>query len=75
MDRYARRLQTLASGAEMAQRSLERAIADVDSRWRDGARRSFDADHLEAIRSDARYLRSELEEIARLAASTLRAGQ
>lgn len=73
MDQRARRLEALASGAETAQRSLERTIAEVDGVWRDSARQGFEGDHLAAIRSDAKHLSSELKEIARLAATAARA--
>jgi len=60
----AEQLRALASAGADAHRSLEHRIARVDSAWSDSARRSFEADHLGPIRSDARHLRDELAEIA-----------
>jgi len=67
MAKPAQRLRALGSAAADAHRSLESRIAHVDDMWSDDARRAFEADHLAAIRSDARHLRTELDELARLA--------
>jgi len=60
-------LRALAAAAALAHRSLETGIARVDGAWNDSARRTFEANHLAAIRGDARHLRDELDEIAQLA--------
>jgi len=36
----------------------------IDSAWNDGARRSFEAEHLAPLRGEARHLRDELADIA-----------
>ena len=72
MDAYVRRLQAVGSQAEAAQRALERAIVRLDDGWSDDARQSFDADHLAAIRLDARRA-GGADEIARLSVSMVRA--
>lgn len=64
MAKAAQQLHALASGAGDAHRSLQSRIARVDSAWSDSARRSFEADHLAAIRGDARHLRDALTAIA-----------
>ena len=64
MAKPAQQLHALASQAAAAHQSLEARIAHVDSAWSDSARRSFEADHLAAIRADARHLRDGLSEIA-----------
>ena len=65
-------MRTLSRGAGEAQRTLESAIASADERWPDSARRTFEADHLAAIRSEARLLRVELDAIATLAEQAMR---
>jgi hypothetical protein len=64
MAKGAQQIRALASGASDARRSLEGRIAHVDSAWSDSTRRSFEADHLASIRSDARHLSDALAEIA-----------
>jgi hypothetical protein len=68
----AQQLHAAGSAASEAQRSLESRIAQVDGMWSDSARREFEADHLAAIRADARHLRTELDELACLADSAVR---
>jgi len=58
------RLRALVSAAASAQRSLETRIVRIDSAWNDGARRSFEAEHLAPLRGEARHLRDELADIA-----------
>jgi hypothetical protein len=41
-----------------------RAIATADQEWKDSARRSFDVQHLERIRVDARQMTDELVDMA-----------
>jgi heme oxygenase len=60
----AAQLHALASAANDAHRSLEQCIMHVDTAWSDSTRRAFEADHLAAIRADARHLRTELADIA-----------
>ena len=67
-----RHLRGLENAAGQAQRTLEAGIARVDQKWRDDARRGFEADHLAAIRSDARLLRVELGTIAQAAQQAVR---
>jgi hypothetical protein len=62
-----RHLRALENAATEAQRVLEGSIASVDQKWNDAARRGFEAEHLAAIRSDARLLRVELGAIAQAA--------
>jgi hypothetical protein len=63
----AKHLRALERAASEAQRVLEIRIAEVDSGWSDSARRSYEADHLAAIRGDARRLRVDLDLIAEAA--------
>lgn len=63
----ARSLRQLASRSADAQRALETGITEADGAWMDPARGRFETRHLAEIRGDARALRSDLEEIARLA--------
>jgi len=65
-------LEAAAAAAAEAQLALERRIAQVDAGWSDSARRTFESDHLAAIRADARHLRTELDELARLANATVK---
>jgi hypothetical protein len=67
----AHQLRALTSAAE-AQQALEKGIAHVDSRRSDSARRSFEAEHLAMIRADARSLKTEPDEVARLADAAIR---
>jgi hypothetical protein len=67
-----RHLQALAAAATEAHRALEAAITTVDSSWDDDARRGFEADHLAAIRSDARLLSVNLSAITHAAAEAAR---
>lgn len=60
-------LRALERAAADAQRALEAAIIAADQKWNDDARRGFEAEHLAAIRSDARHLRIDLAEIAQVA--------
>jgi hypothetical protein len=64
MAKAAQQLHLLAEAAGDAHRSLEARIAHVDGAWSDSARRAFEADHLAAIRADARHLRDTLAEVA-----------
>jgi len=59
-------LGSLRDSAADARRTLETSISRVDGEWNDGARRRFEADHLAAIRSDARHLAVDVGEIAHL---------
>jgi hypothetical protein len=72
MAKPAQQLHALGSAAADAQRSFESQIADVDGTWSDDVRRAFEGDHLAAIRADARHLRTELDELARLADAAVR---
>jgi len=63
----------LECAAADVQRVLEAAIITVDQKWKDDARRGFEAEHLAAIRSDARHLRIDLAEIAQAAERAFRA--
>lgn len=67
-----RHLRALENVAAEAQRVFEAGIASVDQKWSDDARRRFEAEHLAAIRSDARLLRMELGAIARTAEQAVR---
>lgn len=58
-----RHLRALERAAKEAQRALEAGVSGVDESWNDDARRSFEAEHLAGIRSDARRLGVELGEI------------
>ena len=64
--------RALENATTEAQRVLEGRIASVDQKWNDAARRGFEAEHLAAIRSDARLLRVELGEIVRTAEQVVR---
>lgn len=64
MRKHGRELHAAAGAAAEAQRSLENGVARADGTWSDSVRRRFEADHLAAIRADARHLRLELEAIA-----------
>ena len=68
-----RHLRALECAAADVQRVLEAAIITVDQKWKDDARRGFEAEHLAAIRSDARHLRIDLAEIAQAAERAFRA--
>jgi hypothetical protein len=68
-----RRLRALEQAANDAQRALETGISRADGLWSDDARRSFEAEHLAAIRLDARRLGVESGEIAAAAEEALRA--
>lgn len=59
-------LGSLRDSATDARRTLEANVSHVDREWNDGARRRFEADHLAAIRSDARRLVVEVDGIAHL---------
>lgn len=59
-------LASLRDSATDARHTLEANISRVDREWNDSARRSFEADHLAAIRSDARRLVVEVDRIAHL---------
>jgi hypothetical protein len=59
-------LGSLRDSAADARRTLDASISRVDGEWNDDARRRFEADHLAAIRSDARHLAVEVDEIAHL---------
>lgn len=65
-------LRVLERAANEAQRILENRVAAVDAGWNDHVRRGFEADHLAAIRSDARLLRVEMGAVAQLAERALR---
>jgi hypothetical protein len=68
-----RQLRALERAAAEAQRTLEAAIARADDNWHDHARRAFEADHLAAIRSDARLLCVELGAVTDAAEQAARA--
>ncbi|MGO9902770.1 MAG: hypothetical protein ACLP0J_24470 [Solirubrobacteraceae bacterium] len=57
-------LGPLAHGAQTVEQALARAIATADQEWKDSARRSFDVQHLERIRVDARQMTDELVDMA-----------
>jgi hypothetical protein len=59
-------LGSLRDSAADARRTLEVTVSHVDREWSDGARRSFEVDHLTAIRSDARRLVAEVDGIAHM---------
>jgi hypothetical protein len=65
-------LRALEAAAIDAHRVLESAIGSVDANWNDDARRGFGADHLAAIRSDARLLSVDLGAITRAAEQAVR---
>ena len=67
-----RRLRATERAAADARRALEAGIVNADEGWNDSARRGFEADHLAAIRADARHLHVELGAIAALAEAALR---
>lgn len=56
-------LRSVESATAGAQRSLEAAISHADASWSDEARRQFEAEHLAALRNDARHVRDELAAI------------
>jgi hypothetical protein len=67
-------LGPLADGARTVEQALARAIAATDQEWKDAARRSFDAQHLERIQADSRQMTTELTDMAerlRIAAALL----
>lgn len=68
-----RPLRALEQSAKDAQRALETSVSRADGAWSDDARHGFDAEHLAAIRSDARQLGVELSEIVATAEAALRA--
>jgi hypothetical protein len=67
-----RHLRALEAAATEARRVLESATGSVDASWADDARRGFEADHLAAIRSDARLLSVDLDAITRAAEQVVR---
>lgn len=70
-----RHLRALEHAAKDAQRALETSVSRADETWSDDARRTFDAEHLAAICSDARLLGVELGEIVAAAESAVLAIQ
>lgn len=68
-----RHIRALENAAKDAQRALETSVGRADQAWNDDARRSFEAEHLAAIRTDARRLGVELGEIVAAAEDALRA--
>ncbi len=67
MNDPARHLRALERAAAAAHRTLENRIVRVDEAWDDQVRRAFEAEHLAAIRSEARLLRVGLGTIAETA--------
>ncbi len=67
------RIRALENAAKDAQRALEADIVRIDQEWNDDARRTFEAEHLAAIRSDARLLGVQLGEISVATEETIRA--
>ena len=67
------RFHDLAAKATDAQHALENGIAQADASWMDPTRARFETRHLASIRADARTLRTELEEIARMSDAIIRA--
>lgn len=59
-------MRALESAAQESQRTLESHIGASDAQWTDEARRHFEAEHLAAIRSDARRLCVDLRAISTL---------
>lgn len=57
-------LGPLADGARTVEQALARAITAADQEWKDSARRSFDAEHLERIKVDARQMTDKLVHMA-----------
>ncbi len=66
-----RHLRGIERAAAEAQRALESGIVAADQKWSDEARRRFEAEHLAAIRADARHLRVDLAAIAQTAEQAL----
>lgn len=65
-------LQALETAAGETQRALEAGISAADARWNDEVRRRFEADHLAAIRADARHLRIETTQVVQMAQQAIR---
>ncbi|MGO9751950.1 MAG: hypothetical protein ACLP22_10655 [Solirubrobacteraceae bacterium] len=57
-------LGPLVEGAQTVEQALARAIAAADQEWKDTARRSFDVQHLERIKVDARQMTDKLVDMA-----------
>jgi hypothetical protein len=65
--------QDLAAKARSAERALKSGIAQADVSWMDPTRAQFEIRHLAAIHADARALKTELDNIARMSEDAIRA--
>jgi hypothetical protein len=72
LKKHAKQMKETAAAASAAHRSLEQRIAHADATWKGAERRDFETEHLASIRAEARHLRTELEELSRLADSAIR---
>lgn len=65
-------LDSRATAASDAGRTLERALADARTQWNDSARQAFDQKYADPITGSARSISAELSGLSRELADALR---